>query len=47
MASGGKADANKSGLLVDRKLADKEIAQLLAFLETLTSHERFEPPKVP
>ena len=47
MASGGKADPNKSGLLVDRKLADREIAQLLAFLETLTSHERFEPPKVP
>ncbi len=47
MASGGKADPNKSGLLVDRKLADREIAQLLAFLDTLTSHERFDPPRLP
>jgi len=47
MASGGKADPNKSGLLVDRQLSDREIAQLLAFLDTLTSHERFEPPKLP
>lgn len=47
MASGGKADANKSGLLIDRQLSDQEIAQLVAFLNTLTSEESFEAPKLP
>jgi hypothetical protein len=47
MASGGKADPNKSALLIDRKLSDQEIGQLVAFLDTLTSDERFEPPTLP
>ena len=47
MASGGRADANKSTLLIDRKLSDQEIGQIVAFLNTLTSEERFEPPKLP
>ena len=47
MASGGKTDASKSVLLVDRKLSDQEIRQLVAFLHTLTSEEHFEPPTLP
>jgi len=47
MAAGGKADANKSGLLTDRRLSDREVGQLVAFLATLTSHERFAPPRLP
>jgi hypothetical protein len=33
--------------LIDRKLSDQEIGQIVAFLNTLTSEERFEPPKLP
>jgi cytochrome c peroxidase len=47
MASGGKADPNKSGLLIDRKLSEREIGQLVAFLNTLTSDERFTAPILP
>ncbi len=47
MASGGKTDASKSALLVDRKLSDQEIRQLVAFLHTLTSEEHFEAPALP
>ena len=47
MASGGKADAHKSTLLVDHKLSDQEIRQLVAFLHTLTSEEHFQPPTLP
>ena len=47
MASGGKADAHKSTLLVDHKLSDQEIRQLVAFLHTLTSEEHFQPPMLP
>jgi cytochrome c peroxidase len=31
MASGGKADPNKSGLLIDRKLSEREIASSSPF----------------
>ncbi len=47
MASGGRGDAHKSGLLVDRKLSDEEIAQLVAFLDALTSEETFVRPSLP
>ena len=47
MASGGKADPNKSALLIDRKLSEREIGQLVAFLDTLTSDERFQAPTLP
>jgi cytochrome c peroxidase len=47
MAAGGKADPHKSQILIDRKLSEKEIGQLVAFLNTLTSEESFEPPKLP
>jgi hypothetical protein len=47
MASGGKADPNKSALLIDRKLSEREISQLVAFLDTLTSDERFQAPTLP
>lgn len=47
MASGGKADANKSSLLIDTKLNDTEIKQLLAFLNTLTSDEPLVKPVLP
>ena len=47
MAAGGKADPHKSQMLIDRKLSEKEIGQLVAFLNTLTSEESFEPPQLP
>lgn len=47
MASGGKPDSHKSSLLVDRKLSEREIGQLVAFLNTLTSEERFVDPTLP
>ncbi|WP_300449518.1 cytochrome c peroxidase [Accumulibacter sp.] len=47
MASGGKADPHKSPLLIDRRLSEKEIAQLVAFLTALTSDERFASPRLP
>ncbi len=47
MAAGGGAGATKSSLLVDRKLSDPEIAQLVAFLNSLTSDEVFTPPQLP
>ena len=34
-------------LLVDHKLSDQEIRQLVAFLHTLTSEEHFQPPTLP
>ena len=46
MAAGGGAGAAKSSLLVDRKLSDPEIAQLVAFLNSLTSEEVFTPPQL-
>lgn len=47
MASGGLPHANKDPLLADRGLSDAEIGQLVAFLESLTSTERFEAPVLP
>lgn len=47
MASGGGADPNKSALLVDTKLSDREIQQLVAFLTSLTSDEPYTAPRLP
>ncbi len=47
MASGGGADPDKSPLLIDRGLADDEIAKLVAFLRSLTSEEPWEAPSLP
>ncbi|HMV04794.1 MAG TPA: cytochrome c peroxidase [Accumulibacter sp.] len=47
MAAGGGADPQRSPLLVDRKLSEEEIAQIVAFLGTLTSDERFIRPSLP
>lgn len=47
MASGGGADPNKSPLLVDTKLNDTEIRQLVAFLRSLTSDEPYTAPRLP
>jgi cytochrome c553 len=47
MASGGGTDPNKSALLVDTKLSDQEIRQLVAFLASLTSDERYTRPTLP
>ena len=50
MASGG-GDAGhfpkKDPLLIDRKLSDQEIDQLVAFLKTLNSDEPCPEPKLP
>jgi cytochrome c peroxidase len=47
MASGGKADPNKSPLLQPTGLSDAEIDQIVAFLNSLTSTEPWSPPTVP
>jgi cytochrome c peroxidase len=47
MAGGGGNDPNKSPLLVDTKLTDREIAQLVAFLTSLTSDEPYTAPRLP
>jgi cytochrome c peroxidase len=47
MASGGKPDPNKSPLLTNKGLTDAEIDQIVAFLNTLTSGETWEQPKLP
>jgi cytochrome c peroxidase len=47
MASGGNADPNKSALLVDVKLTDQEIRQIVAFLTALTSDEPCTAPRIP
>jgi cytochrome c peroxidase len=47
MASGGGADPNKTQLLVDAKLTDSEIGQVVAFLTSLTSDERYVKPALP
>jgi len=47
MASGGGADPNKSAVLVDTKLTDREVQQLVAFLTSLTSDEPYTAPKIP
>ena len=47
MASGGRPDAQKSALLIDRRLSAREIKELVAFLDTLTSDESFASPTLP
>lgn len=47
MASGGGADSNKTQLLVDGKLSESEIGQIVAFLTSLTSDEKYVRPTVP
>ena len=47
MASGGGGDARKSSLLVDTQLSQREIAQLVAFLASLTSDEPYTRPTLP
>ena len=47
MASGGIANPNKDPLLMDRQLSDKEIDQLVAFLESLDNGTKFTEPVLP
>jgi len=47
MAGGGGKDPNKSAQLIDTKLSDGEIRQLVAFLATLTSDEPYKAPSLP
>jgi cytochrome c peroxidase len=47
MAKGGHPDKNKDGLMIDRNLNGDELAQLVAFLETLTGNVPFTAPDVP
>jgi cytochrome c peroxidase len=47
MAGGGKADPNKSALLSPTGLTDREIRQVVAFLESLTSTEEWKAPTLP
>jgi cytochrome c peroxidase len=47
MAGGGKDDPNRSALLIPTGLTDREIAQVVAFLDSLTSTERWDAPSLP
>jgi cytochrome c peroxidase len=47
MVSGGKPDPNKDPLLMPVELSDGEIAQIVAFLQALTSDERLVKPSLP
>jgi cytochrome c peroxidase len=47
MASGGLANPHKDPTLLDRKLSEQEIDQLVAFLESLSGNVAFTPPAVP
>ncbi len=47
MADGGNADPNKSPLLTPTDLSPAELAQLAAFLKSLTSTERWTAPALP
>jgi cytochrome c peroxidase len=47
MAEGGGVDPNKSPLLQATGLTPQEQAQVVAFLRSLTSTERWEPPRLP
>jgi cytochrome c peroxidase len=47
MAGGGGADPNKSTLLSPTGLTEREIGQVVAFLESLTSTEEWTPPRLP
>jgi cytochrome c peroxidase len=47
MASGGLANPHRDPLLIDRGLSDGEVAQVVAFLESLTGNVAFTAPAVP
>ena len=47
MAQGGLPNKHKSPLLMDKKLNEEQISLIVAFLETLTPTEPFEPPTLP
>jgi len=47
MAAGGGQDPGKSPLLANANLTDREIAQVVAFLTSLTSDEGYTPPPLP
>ncbi len=47
MAGGGFANPGRDPKLKDRKLSDEEIAQLVAFLGSLTCPDSLEEPKLP
>jgi cytochrome c peroxidase len=47
MAGGGKPDPNKSPALQPTGLSEAEIDQIVAFLNSLTSTETWEQPKLP
>jgi len=47
MTSGGIDNKYKDGLMIDRNLTDKEIDQLVAFLEALTGDVPFTEPTLP
>lgn len=47
MAGGGKPDPNLTPLLQPTGLGDAEIDKIVAFLQALTSTERWEPPTLP
>jgi cytochrome c peroxidase len=47
MAEGGKADPNKTPALTANGLTDAEIRNIVAFLQSLTSEERWEAPQLP
>jgi cytochrome c peroxidase len=47
MARGGGKDANKTPILIDTGLTDAEVAQVVAFLQSLTSTEAWTAVAVP
>lgn len=47
MQGGGLPNKDKDALLVDRRLNDEEIDQIVAFLEALSGNVAFVPPNVP
>jgi cytochrome c peroxidase len=47
MASGGKPDPNKSPLMQNAELSETEIDKIVAFLNSLTSTEPWQQPKLP
>jgi cytochrome c peroxidase len=47
MAGGGNADPNKTPLMRPTGLTDAEIDKIVAFLQSLTSTETWQPPSLP
>lgn len=47
MAEGGKEDPNRTALLSPTGLTERELTQVVAFLESLTSNERWDAPPLP